>query len=341
MFKRCTLVLWLLSSQALAQYSTNDLRPRWMKYSDGQYFPYDYADAIHFRLEETDQRDTLVIMGKGFHVFVNNQWLCKGEGEGEIKFPVEKLIKQFPSPTMISIFSPDNVVHTFLRHPLLLNKAEERIMPTQKRFVQLAFLILTAIFAIILNINRTYGANLLLAPGFYFGETVPVGHISSPLNIIYTLFGVLVWGFILSTNQLKLPFLTYFQSVEGQFLYGIAFSAILFLAVCLKIAFTALLAWVYNISGSIGMQSYQLNRLWVAMGIVLCVFWVSYVLLSGKAFLPPFFKYIIILFLLAGYWFIFLVMAKLKNSKSTFQLFSYFCASEILPFLIFIKVLLF
>jgi len=338
LFKPCnTLIFLFLGSSVLAQYRTDDLRPRWMQYAGGRYLPYDKADAIHFRLEETDRRDTLVIQGKDFHVFVNNQWLR--EGQGEVRFSADSLMNQYTG-LMVSVFSPHATVRTYLRHPLL-DEAEERITPVQKRFVQLAFMILTALFAAALNVNRSYGAKLLFDPVFYFRDAIPLGRISSLLNTMYTFFGALVWGFILTANQASLPFLSFPQSLEGLFLYWFSISFVLYFAVWMKTVWMVFLAWVYNLSGSKSAQSYQISRLWLALGIFLCISWAGYALAAGRVHFPSFFKYLTLFFFLAGYWLVFLALAKLKNLKITIQLFSYFCASEVLPFLIFIKVLLF
>lgn len=339
MFPLHTLIFILLTTPMWAQYHSDDLRSRWMEYSGGQYVPYNNADAIHFQLEENEKGDTLVISGKDFHVFVNNQ--LTGKGEGELKFSAEKLKQQFPNP-MVTVFSPREAVQTRLLHPVVADEAEERVIPGQKRFVQIAFLILLLVFAVVLNVNRTYGTKILLDPGFYFAEVIPPGHIGSPLNIIYTLYAALVWGFLLSANQLKWPVPDFPHTVGGLLMYWMVLSAFLFLLVWLKIALMLFLAWVFNLSGNTGgVQSYQLSRLWLVWGLILSVCWVSYVILSGRVIFPLVFKYILVSVILLGYWLLFSVLVKLKISKSTLQLFSYFCASEILPFLIFIKALLF
>jgi hypothetical protein len=116
-------------------------------------------------------------------------------------------------------------------------------------------------------------------------------------------------------------------------------SAIIFAFLFVKMIIVYLVASLFGVRDISGFHFFNFTRLLlVSIGVLTLIISVYYIL-HGQQKGFYFFLYEFVLWILGGW--IILLFLKLANrvQHSVFQLFSYICATEIIPFLLIVKVL--
>ena len=360
-----TVLVVLSVNSALAQkkfYVKNDLRKAWLKYENDSYIPAGEhiggsLNAIHFNINANEYaQDYLQIESLApFFLFVNGKILKEHQGLLILKLDSLATVLRGPSLT-ITIYQKK--IHDYQLKTLIVT---DRVLPRQqaesflkpssffKDFVILSGLILSILFVVIIRLHPKLATDYFSVTRIFSlreGEdTQMYSRFTGSSNILFYIFCSLLLGFYLIIIFRFLPAeykIAQSFKAEGfwQVLWDwVKLSTLLLVILFAKIVIVISLSHLFGMKGLAGAHFFNWIRLLLITTAVLSVIVFVYYILRGHN--PGF--YITFLIIIASSFTIWIVIAFLKfNSRiehSMFHLFSYICATEIIPLLITFKVL--
>lgn len=326
-----------------------DLEPRWRVFEEGKFCePKDRkATTIHFPISPKERYDTLLLISTDvFSVFVNNRWY--GQFSKRWKVELDALFQNAHTQDLtISVHGEANVKSTLITHRY---KVAEQ--PREKNaflnFTQTTSVVLLIFFTALLNANPKLTLDYLNINKFLLlqerEENLVTQRTGSSINFIFYAFCSPLWSLlfmILVSQSGEFMFQWSFETSSfGGFLYQwLKISFLFFVLLMFKYFVISALSLLFNCKEVAGFQFFLSVRLLMILGAVVIIFLLTFFILGVRSNL--YYYYLIInsmVVIAAGYA---LAFFKLLNRVSFrfFHLFSYLCVSEIIPFLIFVKVL--
>ncbi len=360
------LVALLLLTQTGQSQSQNDfvlvedLQPRWSILRDGSfenYSPDMRADieAAYFQLDpyQYQHHELLSIQSaKSFSLYLNYKLLFFQSKS--VNIDLDSLAKVVSTPWVFSVYQKGGLSWMkteIISKNLKPNEFDNPMRPSNPYldFATIASFLLIGYFVSLLHSNPRLTADYLNFVRLFSiqerEDTLLNSRISSSVNMLYYGLCSLLAGLLLLTifhvgsNQIPLAENFAIHSTGGAFYQWIKLSLIIAIILILKLALLEVLAKLFDARAVTGIQFYNLVRLSFfifTMAAVICVGYFVFKIQSPEAYT----------FLLGGiifmliFWVIIIGLKLLRRTSFRFfHLFSYLCASEIIPLVILVKVL--
>ncbi|MCE2995675.1 MAG: DUF4271 domain-containing protein [Cyclobacteriaceae bacterium] len=357
--KKITLIYFLLLSvigysQPENQVSVmKDLRPHWLIHQNNEYRSYNHqpTQTIYFWLN-THQRNRLLQIDSRhrFSLYVNNQLVV--QKKGDVRISVDSLRSKFTPPLFCAVFS-DAGVHHLQTH--VSDRVSERDLELLKRsdsyfldFTIIATLMLIACFAIFWRTNPALTLDYLNVNKLFSfqdkDESKFTLRIASSVNLLIYLFGsfflalVLLVAFRLAGNQFWLSQRFQVHATSQAFAQWLWLSSIIFLLFLLKLIWLAMLTALFGFRDTVSFQFFNFIRM--VLLAVLAIAFLCVIFYAFKVQQSSYFEtliYILSGIFVAGTLIIYFKLLS-RMPFHFFHLFSYLCASEIIPLLVLMKV---
>jgi len=336
-----------------------DLEKEWLVHTGTEYVPLDQVDkpvrTIYFRLDPgVFKGDILKIESEDrFSVFINSQ--LYSQNENSLTISMDSLFKNVSREELfIAVHQKGNIsrqlttqIYTEVTDAgsggdtLMLRK------PTYFRdFVVVTTLFLFVFFVLMIQLNPRLSSNYFSIPKlfslregdddqYYFKITSANILFYVFISMVLSLFMLIIGELSTSNDVLKIQSATFIDTV----LVWIKMTIIILSLLFIKVLVVYIASFLFGISEGAGYHFFNFIRLLLITVAFLTIVLVFYYILHGSnqgvySFLFKFFSWVL------GAWAI-LLFFKLSNRVrfSSIHLFSYICATEILPFLIIIKIL--
>jgi hypothetical protein len=360
MIKVC-LTAWLVLLAVISVFcqplGTENLSGQWQTYQLGEYKSYDGSakvDAIYIRLKPSAYpgRDLAISSCFNYFVFLNGRII--GESKGDRVYDLDSLAKaNKSSDLLITIFQKN------LSQQTLLTKLTSRstditdnvIKPTSffKDFVILAGLIIIILFVLAIRLNPKLSSDYLSLQ-----KTISLRDADDSQSNARLTNSSNVQFYIMTSMLLSLFFIMIFKFVPAEYALSTSFTSesfwktvVLWLLTTLAIVgiFLIKIIIIFSLTRLFGLRGLARIHYFNWVRLLLIVFGTASVIIFiyfiSRGLSPGFFE--VLLYLVVGVlvaWTL-IVFLKLNNKSehSMFHLFSYICATEIIPLLITIKVL--
>lgn len=348
-----------LSHLSYGQQTTLDLQPSWLVHEDGKYIPHDLdagTNTIYLKLEPAKfpGADLRIASSRPYFLFVNGK--LSGEYKGASSFSIDSLAGRHLSNELLTCIyqqsiNPRELKTTVAKLKSTLGEAAPPYRPSThfKDFVIISGLTIIIFFLTISQINPKLASDYFSVEKIFSpreaDDAQSNARLTSSNNIQFYIGCSLLLAFYLIIILYHLPDayalpLRFqadgFWSLVWQW---IRLAFLILIVFMIKIVIVFMLTRLFNMRGLARVHFFNWVRLLLIVfgGATIIVF--SYYILRGQnetVFVV--FLSLIVATLIA--W-IFIVFMKLngKTEHSMFHLFSYICATELIPLLITIKVL--
>jgi hypothetical protein len=332
--------------------------PEWLMYNGTTLVPFEEGNSsvVYFRFAESYQGNEQRLRLSSFEtftLFVNNSLAGAGTN---FKLDVDSLRSRFAAKELLIAIHQEGISRGTFKAEMVgppgraqLDVQEERPSFAFRDFAIVAALILIIMVIVIVRLNPKLASDYFSIPRIFslreFEESQMYSRIGSSTNILFYLYCSLLLGFYLIVIFHFVadlyPVAAAFSgdSFGAHFFQWIKLSSILLLLLFLKIVIVFTMAYLFNIMEVAGVHFFNWVRLLVVFFGSFSVVLFIYFLWHGQNADT----HGVLLKLLAwtiGAWIV-LIFLKLssKASASLFHLFSYICATELIPFLFIIRVL--
>ncbi|NOS92633.1 MAG: DUF4271 domain-containing protein [Cyclobacteriaceae bacterium] len=331
-----------------------DLQPQWMVYQDDKYQPYhnQLVNSIYFWIQPTNhQQSVLQIRSRHlFSLYINHQLVL--QKKGDVQIPVDSLIRVFKTPLLASVYSEAGLHHL---QTFITNQLPERDLELLKRkdsyfldFCIIATIILVACFAIFLRTNPALTLDYLSVNKLFSfqdkDESKFTLRIASSVNLLIYLFGsfflalTLLIAFRLAGNQFWLSQRFQVHSTSQALGQWFWLSSIIFLLFILKLLWLAILTTLFGFRDTVNFQFFNFIRM-----VLLAVSAIAFLCITFYMFKVQQSNYFeMLIYMLSGIFVAGTLITYFKLLSRMpfhfFHLFSYLCASEIIPLLVLMKV---
>jgi hypothetical protein len=351
----CLTVLWNTSS---AQNTSRDLRPLWLVYADGKYTPHtnESVNAVYFNLETTEfpGADLRVVSSRPYFLFINGK--LSGEFVGTKVFSIDSLSGQHSTSLLTACVYQKEINPRELRTSIekLHSRPAEVSNPYRpstffKDFVIVSGLVIIIFFLVISQLNpkltSDYFSVIKIFSPREADDAQSNARLTSSNNFQFYIGCSLLLALYLLIilyhlpNEYALPLSFQANGFWGLMWQWIRLAAVIMLLFLLKIVIVFMLTRLFNMRGLARVHFFNWMRLLLIVfgGATIIVF--SYYIMRGQN--ETFFVAFLSLIVATLIGWIFIVFMKLngKTEHSMFHLFSYICATELIPLLITIKVL--
>lgn len=336
--------------------SVKNLKEEWKVYREEQFLPYDEdsdAKAIYFSLDQGRYPNSFleVRSPNSFSLFLNHRLFVLRENA--VRINLDSLKKVHSPPWLFSVYQKDGL--TWLNTEIVsLHTPDFNSNSTRSGYFFLDFSILVSValflfFVVLLRTNPRLTLDYLNVVRLFSiqerEDTLLNSRISASVNILYYGFNSLLVAFILLVifhfGGREIAIAEYFPvySMGEGFLQWIKLSVIVMAALLAKLILLLILARMFDSKESAVIQFYNYMRLLFftfGLAAIVCVCYFVFKIQNPEAY--SFLVNCIISLLII--W-VFIVGLKLlrRSSFRFFHLFSYLCASELIPIVIMIKVL--
>ncbi|HEX8041000.1 MAG TPA: DUF4271 domain-containing protein [Chryseosolibacter sp.] len=339
-----------------------DLRADWMKYEDGSYKPLDKLpltglNTVYFVLKAGDYPggSLRLISDKPFFVFLNGK--VAGEYTGEIVMDIDSLSRAVRSSEFLVAIHRNDIRERDLKTEIastgvtvppdtgIVRKPYSHF----RDFVVISGLLIILLFLVELRLNPKLASDYFSVARMFSSREVEDSQASARLtsgsNVQFYVLCSLMTGFYLliilynlpSTYALPVRFhATGFWTTAWQWL---KLSAIIFMVFMLKLSI------IFSMTRLFGMRGMARFHFFNWMRLLLLVFGtatvVVFIYFISRGDSPVFFVLFLSLVIAVLIAWIVVAIFKLtgRTGHSIFHLFSYLCATEIIPLLITVKVL--
>ena len=327
-----------------------DIRSDLLEFSDGSYVPAEdggSSKALYITLEPTQFiSDYLRINAdEEYALFVNTKLAATGRTTGV--YSIDSLRKKYGASELLIGIYP--AVKSKMAVEIVSRKKNQNVLSQLKPasgfrdFAVIAIITLLILFTILVRLNPKLTADYFsLNKIFSIRETDDTQlytRITSSSNILFYIFCSMMVGFSL---VLIFHFTSTQQSIT-QFwiamLEWIKFSMIVLFIFFLKVALVYSLSRLFGIKGAGRIHFFYWIRVLVVTGSLISIGVFLYFISRGQhASVYEVFRWTITVVLILLIALVFLKLMR-RAECSIFHLFSYICATEIIPFLITIKLL--
>ena len=358
-------LLLSLSSVVFAQEKftvAKDLRSEWMQYDGDTYqplndFPITGLSTIYLNLDPAlSGRLLRVASDEPYYVFVNGK--IRGEYEGATMLNVDTLLQaSYGRAAWVAIhqrrINPRDLTTELVSRHQIVDEDQQETAPRPyshfRDFVVIAGLLIVVLFVLALRLNPKLAADYFSISSIFSSRDAddsPAGaRLTGGSNIPFYVLCSLMIGFYLLIILHNLP---EEYMLPGRFdasefwtmwLQWLELSAIVFLVLLLKIFIIFSLTRLFGMRGMARFHFFNWMRLLlVVIGFATVVLFMYFISRGDRESLYVIFLSVVIV-TLTGW--IVVAFFKLggKSGHSMFHLFSYLCATEIIPLLITAKVL--
>ena len=339
-----------------------NLRSEWMVYGDGAYHPLDHIpfsgiNTIYFQIDpQTEGADFLRLhSSRSYFVFIDGKvW---GEFEGQSTFQIDSLLQAEGRASWIAVHQK-NINERDLQVEIITHEqpAPREDVATAARpyshlrdFVVVSGLLIILLFLIAARLNPKLSSDYFSLSRIFASRDADDSQASARItggsNVQFYVLCSLLIGFYLLIVLYHLP-AEYALPVHFQAsafwaigLQWLKLSALVFLGLLIKLFIIFSLTRLFNMRGMARFHFFNWVRLLLVAAGASTVFLFMYFISRGEE--PAY--YVMFLFVVVGVMIGWIIVAFLKLSgksgHSMFHLFSYLCATEIIPLLITVKVL--
>lgn len=337
-----------------------DLKADWKIFAEESFLPYIASPSknittVYFDVDAGRYKARSYIEIKGatpFSVYLNYQLIVFGTKT--ISINIDSLRQHIAPPWLFSVYQAKRLswLQTEITSPInQVSDLNNNLRPSSDylNFSILAFLVLCIFFVALLRTNPRLTFDYLNFVRLFSiqerEDTLLNSRISASVNMLYYIFCSLLTGFILLTifhfGAELIAVAKYFtiHSVLHGFWQWLKLSLLIMLALMSKLILLSALSQMFDFREALGPQFYNFVRLTffictIAGLVCLCYF--VFKIQSPKAY--TFLLKAIILMLI--FWVLMIGLKLLRRSSFRFfHLFSYLCASELIPIVILVKVL--
>jgi hypothetical protein len=360
MIKVC-LTVWLVLIAAISALcqpqDIADLNTQWQTYESGEYKPYDEISSvnaiyIHLRAGSYSGKDLQISSCFNYFVFINGK--IAGEQIGDTRYNLDSLARVTKSSNLlITIFQKDLSRQTLTTK--LTSSSVEVIESASKPasffkdFVILAGLMIIILFVLAIRLNPKLSSDYLSLEKVFSlrdaDDSQSNARLTNSANVQF---------YIMTSMLLALFFIIIFKFLPADYTLSTSFSSesfwktlVLWLLTTLFILliFLAKVSIIFSLTRLFGLRGLARIHYFNWIRLLLILFGASSIIIFiyfiSRGLSPTFFE--VLLYVVSGAlvaWTL-IVFLKLNNKSehSMFHLFSYICATEIIPLLITIKVL--
>jgi hypothetical protein len=336
--------------------ATYNLCPDWNVQEKESYVKYtgQKSKAIHFTLNKKSLGSILLIFNRAeYSVFINGKLIARKRDSLQLR--VDSLWAQYRGSLFISVYQKQPIysLTTLLLLPVDKSDFDNPVRQGNyfKDFVILASFILIALLVILFRVNPRLTFDYLnVVKLFSFqerDEAIVAGRIGSSINLFFfalisfLLSLLLIIIFYVASDRIRVAAEFVPHSTLHAFLSWVILSCIILLVLIAKLVLIASFSLLFNLKSTVRFQFFNFIRLLfvtsLAMGLIAIIYFIFH---SQNPAL--FYNLLIVgsLFVVAGTVFLFLKLLA-RTAFPVFHLFSYLCATEIVPLMILGKVILF
>ena len=367
MFPRFLAFLTFLSfhigSLAQQKYSVkDDLRDQWMVFEDGHYetlgeTPFKRLNTIYLQIDPSASGSEFISItsSRPYYIFINGK--VRGEFGGRSLFRIDSLLRGEASRVSWLGIHQDNINVRELETHIVTNQPQVKIQtgtPARpyfhlRDFVVLAGLVIIVLFLFTLRLNPKLASDYLSVRNIFSSRDAEDSQASARLtsgsNVQFYILCSLLLGFYLLIILYNLP-TQYALTVHfpqtgfwGTWWQWLKLSGIVFLVLLAKVFVIFSLTRLFDMRGMARFHFFNWIRiLLVALGVATTVLFIYFI---GRGQHPDYYVVFLSLLvaLLAGWIVVAFFKLSGRTGHSMFHLFSYLCATEIIPLLITVKVL--
>ena len=333
----------------------------WKVFDDGEYLPFESRDAgaktIYIDVDFNKHAAQILKIKSRFHpsLFIEGK-LFLALDEEEVSIKIDSIRPYFrTSSVQIGIhqktISPGNLQTTFLV-PVKGSNLEEviKIPPSFFRdFVIVASIILALLLVVILYINPKLAAEYFSVSKVFSTYESDEGQsnirtLNSTNLLFYAFFALtlaLLFKIVFHFAEEKITTAWYFNgsSFIGEILQWIRLSFFILLFFLLKLFLVFCFTRLFNLREFVRTHIFNWTRITLLFVSPLLVISIAYYLLPGQRVSVYLVLFSLIWWMLAGLVIIIFSKVARRTSFSLFHIFSYLCATEIIPLLISIKLI--
>jgi hypothetical protein len=336
-----------------------DFRSDWQIYQGERYVPFvpkGKISTVYFSVEVSKFAGQSLRIGSNepFTIFVNGQLFASGNDKVDLR--VDSLQRIFPAPVLLVAVHQEKIregglhTHIISRAPVKTVEAELPMRFSSFRdFVIIGMLILISVLIIVVQLNPKLAADYFSIIKMFFlreGEDSQIySRITNSINFLFYAYCSLMIGYYL---------MIIFRFIPSEYVVALAFqsdsfgeamllwtklSAIILTIIFLKVLLVYVLSGMFGLTEIAGIHIFNWIRALLVLFGSLTLILFFYFILHGhnENFHIVLLK--IISWLLIGWMVLIILKLSKRMSHSMFHLFSYICATELIPLLITIKVL--
>ncbi len=335
---------------------TQDLRPDWQVQRQEKLEKYtgQKSRTIYFTLSRKSLGSSLMIQDRyPFSLFINGK--LSGRYKDNLTLRVDSLWVLYQGKLFIAVHQERPI---YSLQTLLVSKTSQADFDNPPRsgnffsdFVIIASLLLLVALIGLLRVNTGLTLDYLNVIKLFSlqdrDESTVASRIGASINLFFfALIGfflglILLIIFNIAPDQVRFAGNFIFNSTPQAFLYWVLLSAIILALLVTKLVLIASFSLLFGLRDSVRFQFFNFVRLlFVTAGLMACIATVYFIFhLQG----PNLFYSLLTtgsLFIVIGILFLFLKLLA-RTSFPVFHLFSYLCATEIIPLVILGRILLF
>jgi hypothetical protein len=337
-----------------------DFQSEWQVFQGGRYVPFETSDeqikTIYFWLEPSQFRSNLLRLesNEPYTVFINGQLLThRSTG---LDLPIDSLGQIFPAPVLLVGIHQEKIrvggLKTQVLSPSTLAESSAEL-PMQfssfRDFAIVGMLILMSILIIVIQLNPKLASDYFSIIKMFFmreGEDTQIySRITNSINILFYVYCSLMIGYYLMIIFRYIPShyvvaLAFQADSFGEAIFlWIKLSAIVLAIVFCKVVLVYFLSIMFGFTEIAGIHIFNWVRLLLVVFGTLTLILFFYFISHGQSENFHIILLKIISWLLIGWMFLIILKLSKRMNHSMFHLFSYICATELIPLLITIKVL--
>ncbi len=350
----------LIGQVSLGQTTTRtvDLRTQWLVPAASGFKPYDNqsTSSVFFWVSATSNKGgSLLIAGRHpYSIWVNSALVWSGQGS--IRFSVDSLAQLNSKKLFLGVFSPAGFanISTNIEQPAPVDASAD-LMPRRSNY----FLDFALIAALLLLVSLTlfWRTNPALTRDYFNLSKLITSldrtesgfglRIASSVNVLYYLFGscflalILLVGFHLMGPVTLLAHIFRVQTTVQGFLQWALLSLGIAALMMAKLIWIALFAALFGFKGTVRFQFFNFVRVIFISVVILAVTGLVCVLFYVQSDQLYYYQ----LYVLVGLMVLGCIVAYIKLMARLpyhyFHLFSYLCASEIIPLMMLTKMILY
>ena len=355
-----TCLLFALRVGAQDFFVLKDLQPEWQVFQAESYVPFERNEnkikTIYFSLKPSEFSGNLlrVESNEPYALFINGQLIT--HRSTALNLPVDSLRQLFSSPVLLVGIHQEKIRVGGLKTQIVSSSPQKELsaeLPMRfssfRDFVIVGMLILVSILIIVIQLNPKLASDYFSIIKMFFmreGEDSQVySRITNSINILFYVYSSLMIGYYLMIIFRYIPdhyvVALAFQADtfgEAMFLW-IKLSAIVLAIVFFKVVLVYALSIMFGFTEIAGVHIFNWIRLLLVVFGLLTLILFLYFISHGQSENFHLFLLKIISWLLIGWMFLIILKLSKRMNHSMFHLFSYICATELIPLLITIKVL--
>lgn len=360
----CLLFLYIHSGVfAQEKFTTvRDLRSDWMTYEDGAYkpvaaIPFSGLNTIYFEMDPGAYKGSLLLLSsdRPFFVFVNGK--IRAEYQGKVLLNIDSLAGAGRSASYHIGIHQRDINERDLRTEIIALRPPRAVEDGTaakpyfylRDFVVIAGLVIILLFLLVVRLHPKLASDYFSIARIFSSRDVDDGQVNSRLtnssNIQFYVLTSLVCGLYLLIIMNNLPpeySLPLRFRASGFWMIAwqwVKISALIFFALLLKLL---IIFFVTRLFGLHGLARYHffnwIRLLLVIFGGATILLFMYFISRGDRPDIFVFFLSLMVFTLIAWTVLAFLKLTG-KTGHSMFHLFSYLCATEIIPLLITAKVL--